>query len=60
MMLDHSQSGTDRPDDEIQFEANGRWIDGVYVGFVPEAGHVIKTDKTLVVIPQEHRLRQRH
>jgi hypothetical protein len=59
-MHDPMRSAPFQPGDPVRVEVNGVWIDGRYEGFARNSGHVVRTDRTVVVIPEhEPRLRPR-
>jgi ribosomal protein L21E len=48
------------PGEMVHVEVDGTWIDGVYEGFARGAGSVVRTNRTIVVIPcAAPRLRRR-
>src|SRR4051794_26669631 len=44
------------PGDLVYCHANGTWIECVYEGFALGAGHVVRTDETIVIVPQQYRV----
>jgi hypothetical protein len=47
-----------RPGDLVRVEVEGAWIEGLYVGFACGHGHVVRTSRTVVIIPEtEPRIR---
>jgi hypothetical protein len=41
-----------RPGEMIHVEVDGTWIEGVYEGFARGAGNVVRTNRTIVIIPE--------
>jgi hypothetical protein len=45
------------PGDLVSIHIEGEWLDGEYLGFVPDAGHVVQIDRSFEVV--SHRVRRR-
>jgi hypothetical protein len=56
-MHEGTSTGGYQPGDLVSVHVEGEWLDGEYLGFVPDAGHVVQIDRRFEVISQRIRSR---
>jgi hypothetical protein len=56
-MPERTSTGAYEPGDLVSVHVEGEWLDGEYLGFLPDAGHVVQIDRRLEVISDQIRRR---
>jgi hypothetical protein len=54
-MFEFTSTAGYQPGDPVSVHVEGEWLDGDYLGFVPEAGHVVQIERHGEVVSREIR-----